>query len=85
MKLCHASGASSLASRISFHEAGRTGDFERVEIRSKVTEGGNDYSEINSKGYGPMLVLDNGERVTGNVAILPERERHSTIIEKAAA
>jgi glutathione S-transferase len=70
MKLYYAPGACSLASRISFHEAGRPVDFERVDIRSKVTEAGDDYTAINSKGYVPMLVLDNGETVTENVAIL---------------
>jgi glutathione S-transferase len=70
MKLYYAPGACSLASRISFHEAGRPIDFERVDVRSKLTESGDDYTDINAKGYVPMLVLDNGETVTENVAIL---------------
>jgi glutathione S-transferase len=70
MKLYYAPGACSLATRISLHEAGIAADFERVDIKSKVTERGYDYTAINPKGYVPMLVLDNGETVTENIAIL---------------
>jgi glutathione S-transferase len=70
MKLYYAPGACSLASRISFHEAGRIIDFERVDIHFKVTERAQDFLEINPKGYVPMLVLDSGEAVTENIAIL---------------
>jgi glutathione S-transferase len=70
MKLYYAPGACSLASRISFHEAGQIVDFERVDIHFKVTERGQDFLEINPKGYVPMLVLDSGEAVTENIAIL---------------
>jgi glutathione S-transferase len=70
MKLYYASGACSLASRISLHEAGRPVEFERVDIQSKITERGDDFGEINPKGYVPMLVLDDGTVVTENVAIL---------------
>jgi glutathione S-transferase len=70
MKLYYAPGACSLASRISFREAGRAVDFERVDVHSKITERGEDYLAINPKGYVPMLVLDNGMAVTENVAVL---------------
>jgi glutathione S-transferase len=70
MKLYYAPGACSLASRISFHEADQIIDFERVDIHFKVTERGQDFLEINPKGYVPMLVLDSGEAITENIAIL---------------
>lgn len=70
MKLYYAPGACSLASRISLHEAGLPVEFERVDLKAKVTERGDDYRTINPKGSVPMLVLDDGASVTENVAIL---------------
>ena len=70
MKLYYAPGACSLASRISLHEAGIAADFEKVDVRAKITESGGDFRAINPKGYVPMLVLDDGSAVTENVAIL---------------
>lgn len=70
MKLYYAPGACSLAGRISLHEAGLTADFEKVDIKTKITDRGYDYRAINPKGYVPMLVLDDGNAVTENVAIL---------------
>jgi glutathione S-transferase len=70
MKLYYAPGACSLASRISLHEAGLAAEFERVDLKAKSTEGGADYLAINPKGSVPMFVLDDGQAVTENVAIL---------------
>jgi glutathione S-transferase len=70
MKLYYAPGACSLAGRISLHEAGFPAKFERVDLKAKVTERGDDYRAINAKGSVPMLVLDDGTAVTENVAIL---------------
>jgi glutathione S-transferase len=70
MKLYYAPGACSLSCRISLHEAGYAADFERVDIRTKLTERGYDYAAINPKGYVPMLVLDNGTAITENTAVL---------------
>ncbi len=70
MKLYYAPGACSLACRISLHEAGIDSDFERVDLRSKVTEHGYDYTAVNPKGSVPMLVLDEGEAVTEALAVL---------------
>lgn len=70
MKLYYAPGACSLSGRISLHEAGFPADFERVDIKTKITEHGYDFTEINPKGYVPMLVLDDGNAVTENAAIL---------------
>lgn len=70
MKLYLAPGACSLASHIALHEAGI--DFHRVtvDLRSKRTEDGADFSTINPKGYVPTLVLDDGSTLTENVALL---------------
>ena len=70
MKLYYAPGACSLATRISLHEAGIPAEYEKVDLRAKLTESGADYSELNPKGSVPMLVLDDGQAVTENVALL---------------
>jgi len=70
MKLYLAPGACSLADHIALHEAGI--EFERVtvDLRTKRTQDGRDYAEVNPKGYVPALVLDDGQTLTENVAIL---------------
>jgi glutathione S-transferase len=70
MKLYLAPGACSLSEHIALHEAGI--DFERVtvDLRNKRTEDGRDYNEVNPKGYVPTLVLDDGQTLTENIAIL---------------
>lgn len=70
MKLYYSPGACSLASRISIHEAGLVSDFERVDLDAKVTERGEDYGEINPAGCVPLLILDDGDSISENVAIL---------------
>jgi glutathione S-transferase len=70
MKLYYSPGACSLAGRISLHEAGLAADFERVDIRTRITEHGYDFTAINPKAYVPLLVLDDGSGVTENTAIL---------------
>lgn len=70
MKLFYSPGACSIATRISLHEAKIPADFERVDLKAKLTERGDDYLAINPAGSVPMLVLDDGEAITENVAIL---------------
>jgi glutathione S-transferase len=70
MKLYMAPGACSLADHIAMQEAGLTFDRVRVDLRAKRTEDGRDFNEINPKGYVPALVLDDGQLLTENVAIL---------------
>jgi glutathione S-transferase len=60
MKLYLTPGACSLADHIAMHEAGLEFDRIRVDLEIKRTENGEDYTEINPKGYVPALVLDDG-------------------------
>jgi glutathione S-transferase len=70
MKLYYMKGACSLASYISLKEAGI--EFEAVEIdhKTRKTHDGEDLDTINTKGYVPILKLDNAEILTENVAVL---------------
>jgi glutathione S-transferase len=70
MKLYLTPGACSLADHIAMCEAGLEFDRIRVDLRSKRTESGEDFNAINPKGYVPALVLDDGQLLTENVAIL---------------
>jgi len=70
MKLYFSPGACSLAPHIALREAGL--DFEpvKVDIKSKKTANGEDYLQINSKGYVPALRLDDGKLLTEVPAVL---------------
>lgn len=70
MKLYYAPGACSLADHIALHEAGMDFEHERVDLKTKRTKHGGDFTEVNPKGYVPALQLDSGEVLTENVAVL---------------
>jgi glutathione S-transferase len=70
MKLYYAPGACSLSDEIALREAGLRFEAEAVDIRTKRTESGANFRDINPKGYVPALVLDGGEVITENVAVL---------------
>jgi glutathione S-transferase len=70
VKLYYSPGACSLAAHIALLEVGCPLDLERVDLRRKVTETGKDFNVLNSKGYVPALVLDDGSMVTENIAVL---------------
>jgi glutathione S-transferase len=70
MKLYLTPGACSLADHIALHEAGLEFERVRVDLQTKRTEDGRDFNEVNPKGYVPALVLDDGQLLTENAAIL---------------
>jgi glutathione S-transferase len=70
VKLYLSPGACSLAAHIALHEADADFEHERVDLKSKRTASGSDYTTINPKGYVPALVLDEGQPITENVAVL---------------
>jgi glutathione S-transferase len=70
MKLYFSPGACSLATHIALREAGIPAEFERVDLKAQRTESGANFAVLNPAGCVPLLILDNGEPVTENVAIL---------------
>lgn len=70
MKLYYAPGACSLSDEIALLEAGLRFEAEAVDLRTKRTESGADFHDVNPKGYVPALVLDSGEVITENIAVL---------------
>jgi len=70
MKLYYAPGACSLADHIALLEIGVPFDIERVNIRTHVTESGADFRTVTAKGYVPALILDDGQMLTENIAVL---------------
>ena len=70
MKLYYAPGACSLAPHIAAREAGIDLELCRVDLRTKKTEDGDDYSTINPKGYVPALRIDDGDVLTEVPAVL---------------
>ncbi len=70
MKLYFSPGACSLSPHIVLNEAGLPYELVRVDLKSKMTEGGDDFRRVSPKGYVPVLRLDNGEILTEGTAIV---------------
>lgn len=51
-------------------EAGYKFDLEKVDLTTKKTNGGGDYTQVNPKGYVPTLQLDDGQVLTEGPAIV---------------
>ena len=63
--------ACSLASRIALMEAGIEARYHLADLwKKKVMEDDSDFFAVSSKGAVPVLVLENGERLTENAAVL---------------
>lgn len=70
MKLFYSPGACSLSPHIVACEAGIDLELCLVNLKTKQTESGGDYTEINPKGYVPALQLEGGELLTEGPAIV---------------
>lgn len=70
MKLYYKAGACSLSPHIALREAGIAFEMEAVDLQTKRTASGADFTQINGKGYIPALVLDNGKVLTEGAAIV---------------
>lgn len=70
MKLYYSPGACSLSPHIVALEAGVKIDIEKVDLKAKKTESGDDYLKVNPRGYVPALKLDDGSVLTEGPAIV---------------
>ena len=70
MKLYFSPGACSMSPHIVLLESGLPFTTESVDLRSKQTAGGADYTAINPKGYVPALQTDEGVLLTEGPAIV---------------
>lgn len=70
MKLYYTPGACSLAVHIVLREAGFDPELIKVDLRSHRLASGENFYEINPKGYVPALVLDDGRMLTEIAAIV---------------
>jgi glutathione S-transferase len=70
VKLYYSPLACSLASHIALEEIGAPYARERVDLHTKRTASGRDFTEVTRKSYVPVLVLDDDETLTENVAVL---------------
>ncbi len=70
MKLYYLPGACSLSPHIVAHEAGVALTLEKVDGKTKLTASGENFLEVNPKGYVPALRMDDGEVLTEGPAIV---------------
>jgi glutathione S-transferase len=70
MKLYYSKGACSLSPHIVACEAELPIELEAVDLQTKRTETGEDFLLINPNGYVPVLILDDGNKLTEGPAII---------------
>ena len=70
MKLFYTPGACSLSPHIVLREASLPVTMEKVDLTTKKTEKGLDFTTINSKGSVPALQLDDGRVLTEGPAVV---------------
>lgn len=70
MKLYYSPGACSLSPHIVARELGLPLDLVKVDINQGKLADGSDFSAINSKGYVPVLELDDGQRLSEGPVIV---------------
>jgi glutathione S-transferase len=69
MKLYYTPGACSLSPHIIAQEAGIPIELEKVDLKTHKTASGEDFYQVNPKGYVPALRLDDGSLLTEGPAI----------------
>lgn len=70
MKLYYSPGACSLASHISLRETGLPFDIDQFIASTGKTASGEDFKQVNPKGYVPTIRMDDGSILTEGAAIL---------------
>ncbi|HEY1836440.1 MAG TPA: glutathione transferase GstA [Rhizomicrobium sp.] len=70
MKLYYSPGACSLSPHIVASEAGIPLELEKVDLKAHKTQSGEDFYQVNPKGYVPALKLDDGRMLTEGPAIV---------------
>ncbi|HXV24356.1 MAG TPA: glutathione transferase GstA [Alphaproteobacteria bacterium] len=88
MKLYYTPGACSLSPHIVLREAGVPITLERVDLATKKTESGADFTAINPKGQVPALQLDTGDILTEGAVIvqyIADRKPESGLVPPAGS
>ena len=70
MKLYFSPAACSLSPHIVLREAGLDAELVQVDLKTKKTKSGDDFTAVNPKGQVPTLVLDDGQIFTEGPAIV---------------
>lgn len=70
MKLYYSPGTCSLSPHIALRAAGLPFDMVKVDLATRKTADGSDYTAVNPKGYVPTLQLDDGSMLTEGAAIV---------------
>lgn len=70
MKLYYSRGACSFAPHILINELNIPCEYEAVDLKTHVTETGNDFYKINPKGSVPVLITNDNQTLTENAIIL---------------
>lgn len=70
MKLYYSPGTCALSPHIVANELSLPLKLVKVDLKSKLTEAGEEFTKINPNGYVPVLVLEDGKQLTEGPAIV---------------